>query len=82
MNSLVEFYNRKIRLPNLEEQAFISEKRIKHRKGLKNILLPSSYIKLCSKVSFLIDKETSRLSQLRKKKYELKDRFGVIQNAN
>ncbi len=73
MNRLARFYNNEIRLPNLVEQIDKSERNIQHHKDLWHILLPTYHKRLCSYVSSLIDKETSRLKQLTKKKQDLKE---------
>ena len=77
MNELMEFYNREIRFPDLVEESQKCEERIQDAEGLRNILLPTHYIKLTSMISSFIDEQSARLVQLRKKKYGLKDRLGV-----
>ena len=80
MNKLAEFYNREIRLHNLEEHIIITEKKIKYCERLRSVLLPTNYVKLLYRVSSIIEKEKLKLWPLRDRKYLFKERFGVNKN--
>jgi len=77
MNRLIRFYNEKIRLPNMSDQVCVYKEKNKEYEQCKLAIFPSIYEMLVHPLNLLINKETQRLSQLRKKEYELKDRLGV-----